>query len=371
MSVFCSLPFNSVHILNTGSTMPCCAFSPTKKTTINEYFQSSDLLQVRESFINGKFPVQCKNCEQNEKLNNTSFRKLNSLFDSEEAAIKAVGSTYSKIKHLSLVTSNVCNLKCLPCIGCSYIRLVEMEKLKIHPHGTVLKLNELTRSAIDEIVGLDSIETLTLAGGEPFVDAVAIDLIDKLIERGVSKNIRIDINTNLTMVTPEGIEKLKNNFKHVFIKGSIDGLKEVNDYLRYPSKWEDIVKSMNLIRSLDIDFVVTTAMTNLSLMRYYELLEWGLENNILDMFQSVVDNVPVLQPISLPLAIKKELIEKYLNLKKYIESDRTMFVLDSCISMCESENDASPYDLIEYLKKHDNLRGTDYSKLWPELKAYE
>lgn len=371
MSVFCSLPFNSVHILSTGATMPCCAFIPTKKTTINEYFQSSDLLSVKESFINGKFPDQCSNCEQNEKTNNTSFRKLNSLFDSEEESIKSVGATYNKIKNLSLVTSNVCNLKCLPCIGCSYIRLVEMEKLKIHPAGSVLKLNELTKSAIDEIADLNSIETLTLAGGEPFIDPVAIELIDKLVARGTSKNIRIDINTNLTMVTHASLEKLKNNFKQVYIKGSIDGIKEVNDYLRYPSKWEDIIKSIKLVRSLDLNFVVTTAMSNLSLMRYYELLEWGLENNVLDMFQSVVDNVKILRPTSLPLVIKKGILEKYLNLKKHVESDRTMFVLDSCISMCQSKNNDSAVGLIEYLKKHDNLRGTDYSKLWPELKQYE
>lgn len=371
MSVFCSLPFNSIHILSTGATMPCCAFSPTKKLTINEYFQSSDLLAVKESFINGKFPIQCKNCEQNEKTNNTSFRKLNSLFDSEEEVIRAAGPAYNKIKHLSLVTSNVCNLKCLPCIGNSYIRMVEMEKLKIHPLGTVSKLSELTRSAIDEIVELDSIETITLAGGEPFVDGVTFELIDKLVERGISKNIRIDINTNLTTVTRETVKKLKNNFKQVYIKGSIDGAGDVNDYLRYPSKWEDIIKSIDLIRLSGLEFVVTTAMTNLSLMRYYELLEWSLENNILDMFQSVVDNVPVLQPTNLPLSIKAELLEKYLNLKKHIESDRTMFVLDSCISMCKSENDASTFDLIEYLKKHDNLRGTDFRKIWPELSQYE
>jgi sulfatase maturation enzyme AslB (radical SAM superfamily) len=371
MSVFCSLPFNSVQILNTGTTMPCCAFSPTKKITLNEYFQSSDLLSVKESFINGKFPVQCKNCEQNEKTNNTIYRKLNSLFDSEEESIKAVGATYNKIKHLSLMTSNICNLKCLPCIGGSYIRMVEMEKLKIHPAGSVLKLSTLTRSAIDEIAELDSIESLTLTGGEPFVDPVAIELIDKLVDCGKSKNIRIDINTNLTMITNASIEKLKNNFKQVYIKGSIDGLMEVNEYLRYPSKWEDIVKSIELIRSVGLDFVVTTAMSNLSLMRYYELLEWGLENNILDMFQSVVDNVPILNPTSLPLDIKRGILEKYLNLKKHIKSDRTMFVLDSCISMCESKNDDSAANLIEYLKKHDDLRGTDYSKLWPELKQYE
>ena len=269
MSVFCSLPFNAIHILNNGAAAPCCVFEPTKKVSINEYFSNPELLTVKESFIKGVFPPQCKNCEKSEKINNTSFRKLNSLFDSEEQTIKSVGVSYNKIKHLSVMTSNVCNLKCLPCMGSSYIRMVELERLKIQPAGTVVNLNELTKDAIDEIIKLDSVETLTLAGGEPFVDKVAIEFIDKLINCGLSKNIRIDINTNLTMITLDSIEKLKNNFKQVYIKGSIDGVNEVNNYLRYPSKWQDIVDAVKLIKSIknnNLDFVVTTAMSNLSLM---------------------------------------------------------------------------------------------------------
>jgi sulfatase maturation enzyme AslB (radical SAM superfamily) len=375
MGVFCSLPFNSIHIDMTNRAMPCCVFRPKSKINLKDYQNSKELQEVKASFIQRKFPEQCKSCEVNEKLNNASFRMLNDLFDSDEENIRKIGVSYSNIKNVSIVTSNICNLKCMPCtMGCSYPRTEELKKLKIFPNikpKSLIIIDETSIQEIDELIKFESMEQLTFAGGEPFIDGVTFDIIDKLIDAGLSKNIRLDINTNLTKVTAEKIEKIKENFKDVFIKGSIDGVGEVNDYLRYPSRWADILDAIKIIKGFDCEFVITTAMTNLSLIRYYELLEWSIDNGILDMFQSVVTNVPKLIPTNLPHEIKSNLLSRYLNLRKENFSEKTLLVLESCISICQSTNDYNISKTIEFLKKHDDLRKTDYSKVWPELKKYE
>lgn len=375
MSVFCSIPFNSIHIDMTNRAMPCCAFQPKSKMNLDNYQNNEELFEVKNRFLQGSFPEQCKSCEINEKLNNASFRMLNDFFDSDQQEIRKIGNSYSKIKNVSVVTSNICNLKCLPCVmGCSHVRMEELKKINLYPNikGKAVVINEASKKEVNEILKFKSIEQLTLLGGEPFVDGITFDIIDALIDADLAKNIRLDINTNLTMVTSEKLEKIKNNFREVFIKGSVDGVGEVNNYLRYPSNWNQIVNATKLIKEHRCEFVITTAMSNLALLRYYELLQWSFENNVIDMFQSVVMNVPELLPTNLPVEIKQDLLVKYLDIKNKLKiHDRTSMVLDSCISICQSENSHSINKTIEYLKKHDDYRKTDYSKVWPELKQYE
>jgi sulfatase maturation enzyme AslB (radical SAM superfamily) len=280
--------------------------------------------------------------------------------------------TLFDIKTLELVSSNVCNLLCLPCEAGSYIRNSEFHKMglqKTIPIRFVFEENEL-------LYDLD-FKHLTFYGGEPFADKITFQLIDKLIASGKSKNIRIDLNTNITMVTEEKLLRLKNNFQQFYIRASIDGFHESNYYLRYPCKWNVIEAGVDLMKSLDIDFCVTVALSNLALLTLDKLITWAVkEKQVMDMFFTHVETLrnittpAVLTYTHLPAEIKQQLLPKFIELSKDTQcNDRVQELISAAIQICNTPGEDIA-DLITFLDTHDKHRGTDFTKIWPEINNY-
>jgi len=365
--VFCSLPFNSLHIYANGKVDPCCNFTPSKFNTIDNYFDSVDLKQSQEEFLKGQWPKQCTKCQHDELTGGYSFRTMNDQFESDEIEIKK--NNY-KITHLTIITSNVCNLKCIMCNDISsYVRGVELNKMGLSKK--IPRLIEIAPSGLNEINNIDSIKTLTVQGGEPFGDKVTLQFLQKLIDSGLSKNIRLDLNTNLTLITHDVLLNLKKNFKHVIIKGSIDGVGAVNDYIRFPSNWQDITTAVALIQSFEIELIITTALSNIGLIKFHELVKWAHDNNIRDLFLTMVQTPDELSCTKLPNKLKQKLLTQFLELRNKNYSDKTKQVIESCIQLCQPLNiDQSIDDTIKYLQQHDQIRGNSFLDVFPELINY-
>lgn len=370
MGFFCSFPFETLQISADGQVSPCCMWTSNQTETLGTYFQSKQIAQVQQQLFQDQVPKQCIKCYNNEQRSGHSFRTLNQTFKNSEQLIRNQPTDYPRfdIKEISILTSNICNLKCLPCEGASYIRDVELHKLKITNQIPILTIynNEYN------LQNFKSLKQLTLLGGEPFADKITFELIDQLIKSGQSRDIRLDLNTNLTLCTRENLLKIRDNFKEVIVKGSVDGVEEIHEYLRYPSKWKEIEQAIDLIQELGIPIIITTALSNLALLRYTDLVDWAMSRGVTNLFLSTVSSPEVLAFDHLPQTIKFQLLEKFKNLRtQYQFTDRTEYVIDTCIKICldnNMEHDIS--DLSSWLSKHDDLRKTDFRKLWPELNNF-
>lgn len=371
MSFFCTLPWTEVFISH-NLVSPCCVYNSQTAETPLTYFSSDEIRKVKETLLKGEVPTGCSACHFTERLNGHSFRLLSNKFESvARNEIELLGPSKFNIKHLQMTSSNICNLQCSPCNGVgSYIRGKELYELGLGPSPT-LYVNE----NLGEYENIDY-EKVTLSGGEPFSDKVSFEFINKLIANGKSKNIEIHINSNMTLITEDKLDLLKNNFKDVLIKGSIDGYGEVNDYLRYPSEWNTITNALKMIQSRGINFILTTALSNIALLRYDELVKWANDNMVNDLFISMVSMPSELTCDLLPLELKKKTLTKLLLIKDEFYgkmSDRTDYAIDSCIALCSSEtNNLDEFsNTIGWLKKHDTIRDTDIFKIFPELQDYE
>lgn len=371
-NIFCCAPFASLDIQPNGKVAPCCRYSPTKAHTISTYFGSNDLRETKEAFLNNKWPSQCKQCKYEEQVSGHSIRLGVNAVDPMEREIKENKNNLieNNIKHVSISTSNVCNLKCLMCYYASFARHTELHKLNILKDSPVLQ--SVTNDDIEHILNLDKLETLTVMGGEPFYDKTALELINRLIDRQKSKNIKLHVNTNLTCVNRQLISKIKENFKEVLIKGSIDGIGLVNDYIRYPSKWTDILDAVKIIKEEGVNLSIVTALSNLSLLRFYEVVEWVQENNIIDLYVSPVHSPTELACNILPNELKNTLLTRYLELRSHENSDSINHALDTCIKLCQQQetNEIDFQKTIKYLKIHDSSRGNNLTDIFSELKKY-
>ena len=355
---------------NGVNATPCCVFKPTAPITVKDYATNPQMRIVRETLLKGQAPVQCSTCVQSEKNNGHSFRLLAETFHpSISEKIKTINDPdYLDIKSVTVGTSKVCNLKCLPCLHSSYVRQIELHKLGFTKTTPILKAHE----HIADVLMYD-FEHVSLVGGEPFYDKVTFEFLGRLVQAGRSKNIRVDINTNLTHVTKEKLLFLTDNFKSVLIKGSIDGIGEVNDYLRYPSRWEEIEKNIQLIQSFpQIDLIMTTALSNLALIKFYQVIEWCAERN-LNLFITTVDEPKVMQPSLLPDEVKQKLLPIYIELKNRLGGrvwNRTENSIDSAIHICSGTITGNFEDFKDWIEKHDRHRNSSVTKVFAELIDY-
>lgn len=368
MSLYCHLPWTEIFI-NSKSVAPCCQSLDGNNGTINDYFESNFLKDIKQQMLNGITPKNCANCSKNELEIGHSLRitQNSSRPDLLDAITK--NSKYDHIENVLLLTGNICNLKCLPCSGASYTRLVELKKLNLTNSIPILSEEKYN---VNDFIKF-KFKKLTLIGGEPFYDKSAIKLLYDLAGTGKSSEIELDINTNCTSIQQETIDFLSKNYKFITIKASIDGIGPVNEYLRYPSKWTVITDTIKMLKKYNnVSVLVTTALSNLSFVKYYQVIEWCVQSNIKDVFLTPVTDVEELRLTNLPAKLKLSLTHKYETIKlRYNNlSNHTIACIDTAIGICNNniEYDMSP--TFNWLQKHDDLRKTNWSVVFPELIEY-
>jgi len=102
---------------------------------------------------------------------------------------------------------------------------------------------------VNELENISTIEYIHFLGGETLYLKSFYSICNKLIEKGLAKNISIGTTTNCTIYTPE-LEHIIKNFKHVHLGLSVEAIHPVNDYVRWPSQVDSTVDVMKRFISL-------------------------------------------------------------------------------------------------------------------------
>ena len=186
------------------------------------------------------------------------------------------------------------------------------------------------------------------------------EMLDRLIELGVSKNIRIEMNSNMSVlgVGNYNIMDYVDEFRNLGVSASIDGYGLFNDYIRRRSKWDDVVSNMVTMNAKDnIHVDIFSTQSILSVLRHDQLLAWASENSY-DVTTFIVDDPQELNPRHLPDPIKEELIAKYPNDHDLIK----------CLS--QKGDPKSFVNALDYIIQTDKVYDTDVFEVYPELKPY-
>lgn len=116
-----------------------------------------------------------------------------------------------------------------------------------------------------------------LLGGEPLINDFHDEIVDLLITKKRSQNIRIHYNTNL-QIDLEKYLALWGNFKQILCSVSIDGTDSTYEYIRWPGKWEKLYK--NLLRANEFqkdhgNFFpsISTTVQNLNGANMYDIID--------------------------------------------------------------------------------------------------
>lgn len=257
----CSMTYHGISINQDGTLDPCCQYTRPEGLPVvgygnMEYFTNTVRHRMREDSQNSIRHAGCQKCWTEEDAGLTSLRQFAERWyppesDSFFFVNESNDTENIPVYHLELRLGNFCNLKCIMCTeGSSSSVLAERVQhrdlystIGIYPYNPQITPWWEDQRFLD-FCGqrLHRVKRINFTGGEPFI----IPEVLKILNR-IDKSVTISFNTNLTKVSKQLIDQLK-TFNNVEIVVSLEGIGAMNDYVRYPSQWQDIVNNLNTVR---------------------------------------------------------------------------------------------------------------------------
>ncbi len=380
-----------------------------EKISLEDYWNSYGLREIRKKMLNGERIEACEHCYYQENIGRTSYRQSfnRQWFESESGTEilnrveKSRTNGYKVEKpplYLDIRPGNLCNLKCRMCNPGSSSKIYQEQKqlLKDSPSEMRTLINNIdgyfeqdekkfhnwykNNKIWDSIYKWAPLtKQLYFTGGEPTLIKENWELIDHLTEKGYSKNIHLIFNINCTQV-PDKLINTFSTFSTVAISLSIDGYKEVQEYIRYPSQWEKIEENIvKLLKSRkeNTQFFFSPVIQTYNILDLPRLLRWfdELQENYGHIKSSIIMcTKPEFLDISiLPKKIKKE---AFLRIKEYETSYKGSdnFLLECLFAITKVLKTEEKNDIEKHLKKFykyttllDKKRGDNFKKTFPEL----
>jgi len=410
----CTIPWNHQATYQNGDYGICCQCiytsggrmltndKPVNVLTdnFNEVRNHPTLIELRRSMLNGEKSELCKLCWDEEDLGLVSKRQqqqhsykdtLQKILDSEDISGYLDTDTFP-IQYLDSRLGNLCNLKCRMCgPGDSSLWLEEMYEMgtpsfkfgtinkpyKIEKVSNVYKIqgddfqyytSKKFNDAIQKI--LPTVNRIYFTGGEPLINKKHYEILDYCIETNFAKNITLEYNTNGTTLNKNLLDQWK-HFASVIVCFSIDGIDDIANYIRYPSKWEVIKQHMYDLDNADIPslFCTTNVTVNIFNVKHFlDILDWyhsaGFKRFHNKLLWHRLVGPDFLNVQVLPLETKKEITELY---DDYISKSNIPFIKKQIYSIIDymNETDMTKHldrtkDMIETLDNFRNQRLSDY-----------
>jgi hypothetical protein len=293
---------------------------------------------------------------------------------------------------LDLRIGNTCNLQCVMCRPHDSIKWLNLANGLAEKAQTPALQSDMVykksislkdygwqdNSAIwDEMRAIaPTLQELIIGGGEPMLLNGHIEFIEHCVRQGYASRIHLRYHTNLTILNEAHFDLWK-HFKVVEFFPSLDGLGEMNHYVRYPADWATIEKNLNLLDAVEFDNIKVMILFSshlLSLFNLADFLQWIEDRRFKKvthgfngyLHPGIVMHPEYLSPQVYPAEIKRVITERLSTFERRSRkpSYKTAGVLEFMNQKDKSELLPSA---IEYIQLLDQTRGTSFAKTFPEL----
>ena len=327
---WCPLPWAQVAVHNSGEFRSCIQARSCRKTkgilkdsndnimraeanTIDEVRNAPLLKEVRQDMLKGKRHSMCIRCndEDDAKMNSRRRNAIREYYQKYNYDISYAQSSTQKdgtlvvnkspILEWDIRLGNLCNLRCRMCnpgestqwydewfdtmfsgfkTDFTRVELIK-NKGKVKPKNDIYNWYSETNFFSQFDNSSTGTKKIYFSGGEPTLVENMYDMLQKLIDSGMAKDMELEYNINLTNIPKRAIS-LWHEFKKVQLGCSIDGVGKINDYIRYPSKWSKIDEN---IKWLDVNTKPNIVLFNtftwqiLNAVEVLDLVKYQIENN--------------------------------------------------------------------------------------------
>ena len=374
--------------------------------SLAEVWNSDYMKSVRLQMLNNQVPSSCTKCFEEEAAGIVSKRQWETVVwrdrldvDNIISKTKPDGSLPVDIPYFDLRLGNLCQLKCIMCSPHDSSSWIKEWKLQYPKYKTIELQHDQKwdnhfdytwykkSSFLDDMRSqAQNIRELYFAGGEPLLIPEHYSILEFMVESGASKNCVLRYNSN-GLELPEHLFELWNHFKEVKFNFSIDAIGERNDYIRYPSKWANVVANLTRLDDTpdNITINIACAIQLLNVLTVPEFVHWkesknfkkinlppygaGLIGTHLVYLPSYL-NVKVLpQHLKNKVATQVEYFcSRKSNNAEFMNNPYGLKRWQGLVQYMMSEDWSNKLPMLEdYLTVTDAQRGTDFRKTFPEL----
>jgi sulfatase maturation enzyme AslB (radical SAM superfamily) len=407
---FCTMPWVHMAAHTDGSPRLCCMSNRFIKNnkgqnfnlgndTISEIFNSDDINQVRNDMIEGKEISGCESCYESEKYSGTSHRiRYNKQWSYHPIFKNKINQTLNgkpvdnTIEFFDIRYGNMCNLSCRYCYSeasSQYNKeITEITNTKnvnfFNPIDTDFNSWYETDTFNENIhAQIPNLEKYYVAGGEPTIIDKNYDVMKYMVDSGHSKHIELQISTNLTN-TKKDFYSLLHHFKSIIFLASIDGVGPIQEYMRYPSKWNQIESNLKKVLSMNLPNILITlnpVLQKVNLEYIVDLLEYAEDINR-QSNKSIMTVVPIIlsQPnyfdfSYLPLDYKLYCLDKidtWVKTKCKFQNHMFFSRLEHIRKKCTEETvyDENLKEFFKYIDIFDQHRNHNLGDINPTLNTF-
>jgi MoaA/NifB/PqqE/SkfB family radical SAM enzyme len=370
---FCYSPWTNIDIGPNGDIRPCCKFQMgyynekfnAQQDQLSEYTNSDFLSKIKKEFKQGHWPKGCERCQNEEQNNIKSKRQLDYQRWQEHYATYELDS--NQCITASIAFGNTCNLKCITCNSIAsskwHQEYNEIYKKNFKPVKFYRKdfVEKFIQQAPD-IVHLD------FSGGETFLSGLneQQQLLRHYIDIGQAQNISLHYTTNAT-IFPESIWwDLWKHFKEIDVQLSIDGVRDRYQYIRYPAEWSVIKNNIKqYINKQNSNFKLSVSHTVSAYNIYYldEFFYWCYKIGLPQPWLGQVYDPVYMRPTVWSQPAKKKIVSHLRTIRHA--------VIQNWADIIESQDSSEHFEEFKQrLYQHDQYRGLDFKKVFPELAEY-
>jgi len=388
---FCILPFSHLTTKTTGEIKLCCRSLPlynVKEKGFFDVWNSERMKEVRKEVLTGQRPKECGSCFELEDECVMSMRERQNIlkckYNDYMKLMGEVNNDYSMKGHprsIELKLNNLCNIKCRMCHPADSTKwakdwphISDLQKSNQWTHENVeaYKLVESPYlcewknhpSFFDEIEQMsDSLDTIWFAGGEPLIDPMHYKILDMLKDKG--SHISLQYATNLTKIYFKGksIIDYWKHFNGVLANVSIDGLRDVFNYIRTGADFDKVLDNIRKVNEMAVEQQLNVVLAGACTFQAYNAFNFDrlfsfLIGNRMWVHSHRVTHPRFLSAQVLPLELKEIISER---IQKFYYSLKKMTDLEI------------PYRKNAMRHTMDNLNfmnGADKSEFWPEFVEY-
>jgi hypothetical protein len=437
---FCALPWIHVATRPNGDARLCCVTNASGAKTGDhtvglvkkedgvpanfgretplEAFNNQYMRSVRLTMLEGKIPASCTKCFE-EESNGVVSKRLWEMYEWNRDGLDfsklisdtdTTGGVPPVIRYLDLRLGHTCNLKCVMCSPHDssrwlqdYDKLVAKTTSPIVIHQMGFNKEEFNNTWYekpefwdDVFEQIPNITQLYFAGGEPLMIKEHRRFLDEIIKRGYAKNISLRYNSNGIFVN-EDIINVWSQFKQVRYAFSIDAYGDKNHYIRFPTNWADIERSLWLMDNSpeNIHCAIACAVQVFNVKHIIDFAKWKLTQGFKKINKFTLDEyesgggiinlhllyIPTfLSARILPRADKDQLVKDFAEFKQWLWENYRQddnFWKDNPYGwsrwegilkfiLAEDHTHLLP-DFKEYVNNLDNIRNTVATDVFPEL----
>ena len=417
---FCDIPFTQIFTSMGGEYAACCfgaeadgkdglPHNNVYNTTIKEWMEDGEYMNnIRKEMLDPNSDFEwtkktCRRCIADEerygRSRRTACMKIHSNLGHHWERIDKIVQMYQATGEFKIsdqrifevqlkVWGNECNLDCHMCMHNNSSIRDKVAKEGVwndqiwgpfdgRPIASIKGDN--VESMIEQTVAIAPyIDSIKIIGGEPLIMKKHYELLDRLIEIDQAKHIMIKYQTNLTE-TKAGNHNIFDyipHFRIVCMVASVDGVGQTIEYMRRRCSWDKIIKNTEYCRRYDNTTVDFNGLVSfLSVLRFYEVIDFCMENPIIDTINWALLEWPTnLRVNNLPQKIKDDLIPKY---ERWPDIQAALRLPEDKTNNLPGSNN-EPLDIqqtFDYLLKQDEYYiGTKWEMhlfdVFPELKEY-